>query len=266
MTRTPMRRYGLSVLFIAAAAHAEPPRVVFIDAGPESSGSAVSGDGLVVTGRTRAANGNLEPFRWTEAGGVGLLGHLSYGDVANTEPVGINKDGSVIVGGYNDPGLNEAFRWQLGQGMVGIGDVPGGAFDSLAYAVSDDGSIVAGLTHTAKGYQVFRWTARGAVGGEVFDSARTPFAKLYRHRPLPVGVECFWHPREPAGMMAWRPVSNSGREGVAAAHMDALAGLRSPHRVPLALRSAPPRPRAVPRVPLRPLGAGGGGEVPGVWG
>ncbi|HYE95601.1 MAG TPA: T9SS type A sorting domain-containing protein, partial [Rubricoccaceae bacterium] len=38
----------------------------------------------------------------------------------------------------------EAFRWTEQTGMVGLGDLPGGAFESTAYDVTPDGSVVVG--------------------------------------------------------------------------------------------------------------------------
>jgi uncharacterized membrane protein len=43
--------------------------------------------------------------------------------------------------------------------MVGLGDLPGGAFDSRASAASADGAIVLGQGETANGNEVFLWTA-----------------------------------------------------------------------------------------------------------
>jgi len=40
----------------------------------------------------------------------------------------------------------------------GLGDLPGGAFDSLARAISGDGAVVVGHGATADGYEAFRWT------------------------------------------------------------------------------------------------------------
>ena len=39
---------------------------------------------------------------------------------------------------------DEAFRWTQATGMVGLGDLPGGSFNSIAWGVSADGSVVVG--------------------------------------------------------------------------------------------------------------------------
>jgi probable HAF family extracellular repeat protein len=42
--------------------------------------------------------------------------------------------------------------------FMGLGDFPGGAFDSRAYGVSADGAVVAGTGTGASGNEAFRWT------------------------------------------------------------------------------------------------------------
>ena len=55
--------------------------------------------------------------------------------------------------------------------MVGMGDLPGGDFDSYAYKTSADGSIVVGASISDKGTEAFRWvlserdTGDGAMEG-----------------------------------------------------------------------------------------------------
>jgi probable HAF family extracellular repeat protein len=69
----------------------------------------------------------------------------------------------VIVGRGRSASGREAFRWTAGS-MVGLGDLPGGTFDSLATAVNTTGSIVAGNGNSAGGFEAFRWTSGGMVG------------------------------------------------------------------------------------------------------
>jgi probable HAF family extracellular repeat protein len=59
--------------------------------------------------------------------------------------------------------------------MVGLGDLPGGMFRSIAHDVSADGSLVVGEGWSTLGPQAFRWTASGMIGlgdlpGGAFDS------------------------------------------------------------------------------------------------
>ena len=54
----------------------------------------------------------------------------------------------------------------LANSFTGIGDLPGGDFQSTATAVSGDGSVVVGYSsNSATGFEAFRWTeAEGIVG------------------------------------------------------------------------------------------------------
>ena len=49
--------------------------------------------------------------------------------------------------------------------LIALGDLPGGSVDSLARAVSGDGSTVVGFSESASGRQAFRWTAGGGMVG-----------------------------------------------------------------------------------------------------
>ncbi len=49
--------------------------------------------------------------------------------------------------------------------FVPLGDLPGGAFVSLANDVSDDGSVVVGESEQADGREAFRWTAADGMQG-----------------------------------------------------------------------------------------------------
>jgi probable HAF family extracellular repeat protein len=93
--------------------------------------------------------------------GLGIL----PGGVAS-EGLGVNADGSIVVGYSQGPGQAQAFRWTAPSGMVGMGFLPGGN-QSFAQGVSADGEIVVGGSNDAvTGLpQAFRWTAaQGMVG------------------------------------------------------------------------------------------------------
>ena len=47
----------------------------------------------------------------------------------------------------------------------GLGDLPGGSFDSYAYGVSGDGSTVVGRSTSGSGNEAFRWTESGGMQG-----------------------------------------------------------------------------------------------------
>jgi hypothetical protein len=59
---------------------------------------------------------------------------------------------------YPASSTSEAFRWSQAGGMVGLGDLPGGLFYSVALAVSSDGSVVVGYGNSALGFEASRWT------------------------------------------------------------------------------------------------------------
>ena len=149
----------------------------------------VSADGLVVVGGSKSGG---EAFRWTDLNGNGLadpnekldyhpefgLGDLPGGSFGS-RAWGVSADGSVVVGRSRSASGGEAFRWTdlNGNGLVdpnekldyhpefGLGDLPGGGFESWAFGVSADGSVVVGHSFSASGYEAFRWTqATGMVG------------------------------------------------------------------------------------------------------
>lgn len=139
---------------------------------------AASFDGSVIVGT--GGDPEREAFRWTEAGGVDYLAFLP-GDTLSAA-YGISNDGSVIVGdsGHIQPSSQvQAMRWSAGEGMVGLGHLPGSGIASIAFGVSDDGAVIVGesdSTPAAPDEEAFRWTAAtGMVGlgdlpGGLFDS------------------------------------------------------------------------------------------------
>jgi probable HAF family extracellular repeat protein len=101
------------------------------------------------------------------------LGFLGV-DFGPSLALGVSADGSTVVGESNSPQGLQAFRWRPGEGMIGLGDIPGGAFSSIAYACSGDGSVVVGASEDATSGEEgtpFRWTQQsgmvrlGSLGG-----------------------------------------------------------------------------------------------------
>ena len=106
----------------------------------------------------------------------------------NSGPLDLSDDGQVVVGGSTSPNASicdehrEAFRWTESTGLVGLGDLPGGYFDSNALVTSADGSVVAGASQVGIDpdfpflYDVFHWTAGTGLtalgfAGDVFGLA-----------------------------------------------------------------------------------------------
>ena len=164
-----------------------------------SHGYALSADGSVAVGISVSSAGP-EAFRWTVDGGMVGLGDLPGGGV-NSAALGVSAQGDVIVGlgstpgehsfrwtadggmvdiapsgaawGLSDDGSvvvgisgSQAYRWTESTGPIGLGDLPGGTFFSLAFDVSNDGDTVVGRSTSASGVEAFRWTAEtGMMAG-----------------------------------------------------------------------------------------------------
>ncbi len=136
----------------------------------------ISADGSVVVGIGRNSQavpgGAREVFRWTQATGMVGLGSLPGGFPSTSSTANaMSADGSVIVGRASSSSATsgqQAFRWTLAGGMVGLGDLPGGGFQSEAMVVSADGSVVAGQSRSeavGAALEIFRWTeVSGMVG------------------------------------------------------------------------------------------------------
>ena len=76
----------------------------------------------------------------------------------------ISLDGSNVVG-LRISGYTEAFLWTQEDGMVGLGDLPGGAFSSHANGVSANGSTVVGISDSDSGTEAFLWTQEDGMVG-----------------------------------------------------------------------------------------------------
>jgi probable HAF family extracellular repeat protein len=89
------------------------------------------------------------------------LGHLpGDGQFKQSLALDISADGLTVVGVADAPQTTfEAFRWTLAEGMVSIGELPGGTSFSQANAVSPDGTIIVGSSVSANAQESFRWSA-----------------------------------------------------------------------------------------------------------
>lgn len=131
----------------------------------------VSADGTVMAGTGASAAGQpYEAFRWTSGTGLVGLGDLPGGSFSS-QATGISDDGQVIVGtGTSESPVQpqsrayqQAFRWTESGGMVGLGDLDGGDYWSIALATSANGEVIVGTSAAAGGDQAFRWTAAGGM-------------------------------------------------------------------------------------------------------
>ena len=124
----------------------------------------VSADGSVAVGLAMRGGGPFTPpqaVRWTAGGGALDLGTLPDDTISSA--FAVSGDGSTVVGLSQGLAVqsDHAFVWTAAVGMVAVGDLPGGAGQTIAYGVSGDGSVVAGTS----GGEAFRWTSAGGTIG-----------------------------------------------------------------------------------------------------
>jgi probable HAF family extracellular repeat protein len=133
---------------------------------PGSVAEAVSADGSVVVGFGFINEGfgvQNTAFRRVGGGPLVDLGRLDSGVYSAAQ--GVSADGSVVVGYSQSDDGDEAFRWFTFGGMVGLGDLAGGAFNSNALGTSGHGAVVVGQGTSAAGPEAFRWTKPGGMVG-----------------------------------------------------------------------------------------------------
>ncbi len=97
------------------------------------------------------------------------LGDLPGGNTISLG-LGISRDGSTVVGQSTSLNGQEAFRWRLSTGMVGLGDLPLGMFQSAAYGADNTGAVVVGvgrigIFHPTEFIEGFRWVDPGPMLG-----------------------------------------------------------------------------------------------------
>jgi probable HAF family extracellular repeat protein len=119
-------------------------------------------DGLVCTVENCGAAsgicfGTPDPSCRVSFRGLGFLPGSNW-STAND----VSSDGEVVVGWSQVGAYLQAYRWTRAEGMVPLGDLPGGDPFSEAWAVSGDGSLVVGVSDgdvtLPFGGQAFTWT------------------------------------------------------------------------------------------------------------
>jgi probable HAF family extracellular repeat protein len=149
-----------------------------------SRARAVSVDGLIVAGVSHSSNGTTGPdgcceaFIWMWDSGLTPLGDLP-GGAFESEVLGLSADGSAAVGGGHI-GVDLAFRWTSGGGIIGLPELDGGPYGgAVAAATSADGLTVVGWDAGPNGREAFRirvgdFVAMGLgdlAGGEFWSEA-----------------------------------------------------------------------------------------------
>ncbi|MCC6679205.1 MAG: PEP-CTERM sorting domain-containing protein [Phycisphaerales bacterium] len=131
----------------------------FFPFGSSSAALAISRDGDWVVG-TSMGIPETQGFWWNHSLRIQPMGTSCGTYISSPRAV---TDTGVVVG--KDYCSDEAFRWTLSSGMVGLGYL--GVNRSIAYDVSDDGAVVVGSSSTTElaRLEAFRWTAQtGMVG------------------------------------------------------------------------------------------------------
>jgi len=133
--------------------------------GPFDSASggpgAINANGTIILGRSRTEiSQTYEACRWIN-GEIGALGFLP-GGLPYSMALAISGDGAAIVGRSSSArstqgsDRGEACRWDGGV-PSGLGDLPGGDFDSIAWGVSDDGEVIIGTGTSSTRREAFVW-------------------------------------------------------------------------------------------------------------
>lgn len=116
-----------------------------------SNANGVNADGSIVVGYGHSAVG-IEAFRWELGVGMTNIGALASGSFdIDTRATAVTPDGNVVVGsGLNTSGINEAFIWDLTNGMTGLGTLDGESTN--AFDVSADGLVVVGSAGSGRSF------------------------------------------------------------------------------------------------------------------
>lgn len=135
-----------------------------LDGYSTSEATAVSDDGSVIAGSSNAGLDGQEACTWTlETGLITGLKPVSDPERRHvSRAYAISGDGSVVAGEWLSTAV---MRWDAVNGMVRLGDLPGGHVQGKTYDLSQDGSVMVGYGASASGLEAFRWTeATGMVG------------------------------------------------------------------------------------------------------
>lgn len=144
----------------AATGISELPR---LDLDGASRANAISRDGRVIIGWNDTSKGYRRAVKWVD----GNVSEFLDGDGLQVgEALGINRDGSAIVGTGAGANGDEAWRWTAATGVQALGIIGSGSFFDRAYgfSVSDDGNLVGGASGFGFQREAVVWTpATGMV-------------------------------------------------------------------------------------------------------
>lgn len=118
--------------------------------------------GVFLSGISFLALSLLPQFSWAQS--AVNLGSLSP-DFPESSASHISPDGTVVIGQAETLNGQEGFYWTSAGGKTALGDLNGGGFYSMPYAVSGNGQVVVGQSRSANGEEAFRWTQSGGMIG-----------------------------------------------------------------------------------------------------
>jgi uncharacterized membrane protein len=132
---------------------------------PDSRVYAMSTDGAVLVGATRARDGALHAFRWTFDDD--LVDISPADDTLSSSATLIAADGSIVAGDAETSVGYRPFRWTAETGSVVL-DAPRGHSDAFAHFLGSDGEHLLGSSVAADGTRhLFVWTED--AGAELLD-------------------------------------------------------------------------------------------------
>lgn len=153
----------------AATGISELPRLTSEGA---ARANGISRDGQVIIGWNDTDVGYRRAVKWVD----GTISEFLDGKGSQVgEALGINRDGSVIVGTGAGADGKEAWRWTAATGVQPIGIIGTGSFFDRAYAfsVSDDGNLIGGASGFGFQRDAVVWTpATGMIKLTDFLTAR----------------------------------------------------------------------------------------------
>ncbi|MFA9460168.1 DUF3466 family protein [Thiohalorhabdus methylotrophus] len=169
---------GLIMLGTAPAASAVPTYSVTeivpsagLTPGVSIHAEAVNENGQVAGWEKNPATGTTNGFRWETGSGITHVGDLPGGDYFS-KAYGINNAGHVVgtsdfADKEQDYQSKQGFIWKEGEGMTGLGSLPGGGDSSKAYDINNHGQVVGHASSSERYADPYLWEeGRGMEGLE----------------------------------------------------------------------------------------------------
>ncbi|MBL8590653.1 MAG: hypothetical protein JNK46_19110 [Methylobacteriaceae bacterium] len=147
-------------------------------------GQPISADGSIVVGAALNGKGEWRAFRCISAcGSLQELGTLQGPATGSSAALGVNADGSVVVGQSTVASgagtARTAFYWSAATNMLDLGGLGGAGAESLAKGVSADGGVIVGQSTTARGERhAALWRRTGATSFSVQDLGASGFESI----------------------------------------------------------------------------------------